>query len=466
MYFAEKQESYPCNIAFIAMALHQSGRHQEAEAFLEKLRQMYVDGKNRDLRRYLIQSEQLLGGRASRISAAWDCIYAGRLKEASALLEELAASPVADDSNFPARVRSIRKHLAWEYIRTASVEEHKREYDAALADYESAIRAGPDYALAYDHLAWLQATCPEVQLRDGTKAIENATKACELTNCRSLSCVNALAAAHAEAGDFTAAVKWQNKATDLLPEDAGAGLRAGMEARLKSYRVRQPYHRQFLFPDQMIAWWKFDQAKGNTILDSSGNDLHGELVGDAKVVSDPLRGKVLSLDGDGDWVDCGDDIRFDITGQISLAAWIKIHKFDKNGQVIITKGGSTWRLQRELQTNGVEFGCTRLDASRNPSGMLGARKNVNDGKWHHVAGVYDGAKMSVYVDGQRHASSPAPGGMNVTNDRVFVGANSHMWSPSEWNGLIDDVRIYSYALREAEIKEIYAGEEPTLEKQH
>jgi serine/threonine protein kinase/Flp pilus assembly protein TadD len=466
MYFAEDQESYPPTIAFIAMALHKIGRCQQAEVKLEELRQMYVDGENINLRRYLIQSEQLLGGKSSKISAAWDCIDAGRLEEASVLLEELAASPVENDPNFPARVCSVRKHLAWEYIRAASAKEDRKPYDGAIGDYELAIRAEPNCALAYDRLGWLQATCPEVQFRNGTKAIENATKACVLTKWKSVSCVNTLAAAYAEAHDFAAAVKWQEEAIDLPSENTSAGLRAAMEARRKLYQVGQPYHRQFLFSDQMVAWWKFDQAKDKTIPDSSGNDLHGQLVGDAKIVSDPLRGKVLSLDGHGDWVDCGNHIRFDITDEISLTAWIKVHEFDKSKQVVIAKGGSTWRLRRELRTNGIEFGCTRLDASRNPSGTLGAKMNINDGKWHHLAGVYDGAKASVYVDGQLIASSPARGNMNITNDRVFIGANSHnIRNPCEWNGLIDDVRIYSYALSESEVKEIYAGKEPTLRKQ-
>jgi hypothetical protein len=66
----------------------------------------------------------------------------------------------------------------------------------------------------------------------------------------------------------------------------------------------------------MIAWWKFDQAEGHSVTDSSGNALHGKLVADAHIISDPLRGNVLSLDGSRDCVHLGTDDKFSITSPI------------------------------------------------------------------------------------------------------------------------------------------------------
>ncbi len=73
--------------------------------------------------------------------------------------------------------------------------------------------------------------------------------------------------------------------------------------------------------------------------------------------------------------------------------------------------------------------------------------------WHHVAGVYDKEKIYLYIDGSLDASAAAPGTIRVNEAPVYIGENSQM--PNRfWNGMIDDVRIYNYALSAEEISEI------------
>jgi tetratricopeptide (TPR) repeat protein len=113
----------------------------------------------------------------------------------------------------------------------------KGEYGKAKADFEEALRLEPTSPRRYNALAWVLATCPDAGFRDGKKAVEHATKACELTNWQDFGWLDTLAAAYAESGDFDRAVKWQRKAIELAPEKWQVELRS----RLHLYESGEPY---------------------------------------------------------------------------------------------------------------------------------------------------------------------------------------------------------------------------------
>jgi hypothetical protein len=202
----------------------------------------------------------------------------------------------------------------------------------------------------------------------------------------------------------------------------------------------------------LIGWWKLDEKQGNFADDSSGNNHFGRLMGDPKW--QPSGGKIggaLQLDGDGDYIDFGTNLIPDITGQITVTAWIKVNEFNYDYTAIITKGDSAWRLQRDQATDHLEFACTGLDVPNMQWSNVLGNINVNDGQWHHAAGVYDGEMLYLYVDGKLDASSKAAGTINTNDYPVYIGENAEQ-TGRFWNGLIDDVRIYNYALSEDKIK--------------
>jgi nucleotide-binding universal stress UspA family protein len=97
----------------------------------------------------------------------------------------------------------------------------------------------PRDAGAYNSYAWLLATCPDDGVRNGPKAVELATKACELKNWQDPSCLETLGAACAEAGRFQEAVGWQKQALAF----ADFAREHGEEARrrLRLYQEGKPY---------------------------------------------------------------------------------------------------------------------------------------------------------------------------------------------------------------------------------
>jgi tetratricopeptide (TPR) repeat protein len=116
------------------------------------------------------------------------------------------------------------------------------DYAGALADFDAAIKLDPAFAVPYGARAWIWATCPVAKYRDGKKAVQSATRGCELGKWKDFNLLHELAAARAEAGDFDAAVKWVTKALELAPEqDASPKRLALLRECLDHYRAKKPF---------------------------------------------------------------------------------------------------------------------------------------------------------------------------------------------------------------------------------
>ena len=171
----------------------------------------------------------------------------------------------------------------------------------------------------------------------------------------------------------------------------------------------------------------------------------------------------LDFDGTDDYVILADEAAFDFTTAMTVEAWIKVDTFDKSYQAIVTKGDSAWRLHRRGETDHISFGTSGL-----ANVDLEGSTNVNDGKWHHIAGVYNGMLKYLYVDGKLDASENAPGAISTNNDQVYIAENKIY--TRLFNGQIDEVRIWNDARTAAELranmyKEL-AGSEDNLVAYH
>jgi len=143
---------------------------------------------------------------------------------------------------------------------------------------------------------------------------------------------------------------------------------------------------------------------------------------------------------------------------------VKVTRFTTAWQPILTKGNYSWRLIRAADHRSIEFACTGLDVPGTVWGNVSGTTPVDDGQWHHIAGVCDGNRLCLYIDGLLDASIHCSGRINNRSDPVLIAANSNdPLSGSDldpWCGFIQDVRVYSYALTPKEVAAVSSGAGP------
>jgi tetratricopeptide (TPR) repeat protein len=115
------------------------------------------------------------------------------------------------------------------------------QLEKALEMYRHTLEIQPQMTLAANNLAWILATHPRADLRDGAAAVKWAEQVCEQTNHGQPSFLDTLACAYAETGEFDKAVATAAKAVQMLTEKGQAAAAATIQARLEIFRQNQPF---------------------------------------------------------------------------------------------------------------------------------------------------------------------------------------------------------------------------------
>jgi tetratricopeptide (TPR) repeat protein len=173
------------------------------------------------------------------------------------LLTQMAVFHLMGD-NYTAAVDSFSKVLEIESENVAALKGRSDaylsigEHAKAIADYEVAVKLAPEDSTILNNFSWVLATSPDDGLRNGTRALELAERACEATNYEAAHILSTLAAAHAELGDFEKAREWSEKAVQLGEEEAKEEEEPGpaaeqlvqLKAELASYKEGKPWREQ------------------------------------------------------------------------------------------------------------------------------------------------------------------------------------------------------------------------------
>ena len=211
--------------------------------------------------------------------------------------------------------------------------------------------------------------------------------------------------------------------------------------------------------DGLVGWWKMDETGGVVVSDSSGRGHHGGMRGGAWVAG--RSGGALKLNGVDGYASIPDSEEMDSLSALTIAAWIRIDRMPPRLVAPLGKETGDQSYRVIVGSNGAAqfVAATSGDGWYAEGGWVDAPANTfSPGKWQHVVGTYDGARLRFYVDGR----------LIGTGSRDLSGAIADGVSPVTMglagdyggdylDGCLDDVRIYSRALSSVEVRQLVAA---------
>jgi len=201
---------------------------------------------------------------------------------------------------------------------------------------------------------------------------------------------------------------------------------------------------------ELVAMWTFDKGLADThaVLDSL-NTSNGKCIGNPSIQKG-ITGQAWLGEGVNSYILIDNPKWLKFADQITVSAWIQIHpdRRDVPFQTIIGKGDSSWRLQI-ASTSCLEFACSGIRTD-NPYGAIAGNLSINDRKWHHVVGTYDGTKLSLYVDGKLDSQKSATGFMHNNAFPISIGENLEEKGRC-FKGAIDEVTLFDHAMTPEEV---------------
>jgi hypothetical protein len=204
----------------------------------------------------------------------------------------------------------------------------------------------------------------------------------------------------------------------------------------------------------LVGHWRFDASTGTLAADSAGSN-DGTLVNMDS--SDWVSGKIrnaLDFDGSDDYVNAGNSSSVGLTDNFTYAAWVKT-ELDSHVHSLYDKdsiGGDT------SNTAQIKIWSSNyLILHKNNGATTGTLNTIPQNTWTHIAVTYASGTSKFYINGDLdNTDNTVTGTFTATTYDMYIGRRGND-TAENFNGQIDDVRIYNRVLSDGEIAELYNG---------
>lgn len=209
-----------------------------------------------------------------------------------------------------------------------------------------------------------------------------------------------------------------------------------------------------------VGQWNLDENEwtgiAGEVLDSSGNDLHASIVGNATPVPAYVCNGAF-LDGSS-YVEVADNALLDITAELTVTAWINADTVPSGGGNLKSILSKDENYEFHLEDGEIYWWWSTSSGQTRTFTTSGA--NITTGNWYHVAIVYSRSRgeQRVYVNGVSMAAQPgsttnSSESLQTNNDPLQIGADQG-YADRQFEGRIDEVRVYNTAMTHAEVVDV------------
>ena len=212
-----------------------------------------------------------------------------------------------------------------------------------------------------------------------------------------------------------------------------------------------------LTQDGLVAYWSFDDG---TASDQSGNGNNGIVYG--VTMADGVSGKCMSFDGLDDYINIG--ANFPSLGgsqPFTIISWVKNFRTTEGIplQYIMTRYRHYYQGEFFTDINQSHFGFLREVSPFS----LGSSFPISPFEWTQVVAVFDGTNKSIFINGKLSNSAVSGSSASAPNVPVLIGAglDQNSNTVNHYEGLLDEIRVYTRALADYEILELYNSIQPS-----
>jgi len=217
----------------------------------------------------------------------------------------------------------------------------------------------------------------------------------------------------------------------------------------------------------LVGHWTFDEGSGTVAADSSGNGNDGTVMGDAAWVAGRMGGSALNFDLSDDIVIIDDDPSLDVEDALTISLWVNTPEVVVPNHMVTKQPSGTapdnfpGNYEFRVKDNTIQF--LHQTSESTDYSEYHSTTQITAGEWHHaVVSVKESGFVEFYLDGVSAGSLPQLGAFGVLNDdSLRIGGRK---DSRFFNGILDDVYIYSRALNLDQIVALGEGIEPTFRK--
>jgi len=199
----------------------------------------------------------------------------------------------------------------------------------------------------------------------------------------------------------------------------------------------------------LLAYFKFEEGGGNDLIDDSGLGNDAEIKGDVEWVGGKYE-KGMQFDGESGHAEilAGTVGPFE---EVTMAAWLKLESMPKTNSYNIigmTSGSANGFYLEQYATDLAAWQC-----GPNMNSVTAYPATFSD--WHHIAVVYTGDNITIYIDGEQKSQGAGTTLPNVAGSpfRISGPMPEAQGFGGSIDGVIDEVRLYNRALDVDEIIE-------------